>query len=157
MIAIADEQALYLLEFVNRLGLEREIEKLQEKTRSTLVSGRTGPMDSIEKELRQYFEGKVGSFQTPIEMTGSSFEKQVWSELLKIPSGTTCSYSDIAQAIKKPQSARAVGRANGANQLAIVIPCHRVIGANGDLTGYGGGLARKRWLITHEEKLRSFA
>lgn len=152
MLAIADERVLYLLEFVHRRGLEREIERLRKSKRSAIVPGRTAPIESIEKELKEYFNGKLWDFQTPIEMIGSSFQKEVWAELQKIPSGKTRSYLEIAQAIKNPGAVRAVGSANGANQLAIIIPCHRVINANGDLGGYGGGIERKKWLLNHEKR-----
>jgi AraC family transcriptional regulator of adaptative response/methylated-DNA-[protein]-cysteine methyltransferase len=84
-------------------------------------------------------------------MLGSDFQKNVWRELIKIPPGETKSYADIAKAIKQPSAFRAVARANGANQLAIIIPCHRVINSDGELGGYGGGLTRKAWLINHEK------
>jgi AraC family transcriptional regulator of adaptative response/methylated-DNA-[protein]-cysteine methyltransferase len=152
MIAIANEEVLYLLEFVDRRGLEREIEHLRRKTKSSIIPGSTQPLNSIENELKQYFDGKLKEFKTPLFLLGSPFQKQVWSELVKIPHGETCSYSDIAMAIKKPTAFRAVANANGANQFAIIIPCHRVINANGELGGYGGGLARKKWLINHEKR-----
>ena len=150
MIAISDEDVLYLLEFVDRRGLEREIEKLRLKTKLAIIPGHTQPIKLIEKELQLYFEGKLVEFKTPLFFLGSSFQKQVWEELKKIPYGETRSYADIAKAIGKPSAFRAVAQANGANQIAIVIPCHRVINTNGELGGYGGGLIRKQWLITHE-------
>jgi AraC family transcriptional regulator, regulatory protein of adaptative response / methylated-DNA-[protein]-cysteine methyltransferase len=152
MIAIANEEVLYLLEFVDRRGLEREIERLRRKTQSSIIPGSTQPLNSIENELKQYFDGKLKEFKTPLHLLGSPFQKQVWAELLKISHGETRSYSDIAMAIKKPTAFRAVANANGANQFAIIIPCHRVINANGELGGYGGGLARKKWLINHEKR-----
>lgn len=151
MLAIADEQALYLLEFVDRRGLEREIEQLRRKTKSTIIPGYTKPISSIENELKQYFEKKLMAFKTPTFFLGSLFQKQVWEELQNLPPGETRSYSDIAIAIRKPSAIRAVAQANGANQLAIIVPCHRVINANGELGGYGGGLVRKRWLLNHEK------
>jgi AraC family transcriptional regulator of adaptative response/methylated-DNA-[protein]-cysteine methyltransferase len=151
MIAIANEEALYLLEFVDRRGLEREVERLRQKTKSAIIPGHTQAINSIENELKQYFNGKLKEFKTPLFLLGSPFQKLVWEELEKIPSGETQSYSDIAAAIGKPSACRAVANANGANQLAIIIPCHRIINANGDLGGYGGGLARKKWLINHEK------
>lgn len=154
MIAIGDEKALYLLEFVDRRGLEREIEKLRKRTGSAIVPGKTDPMISIEKELQDYFKGRLTHFQTPIKMVGSTFQKEVWAELQKIPFGTTRSYSEISKSIKRPLAVRAAASANGANQLAIIIPCHRVINANGDLGGYGGGIVRKEWLLSHEKKFR---
>ena len=90
-------------------------------------------------------------FNTPIVMLGSDFQKSVWHELIKIPPGETRSYTDIAKRIKQPSACRAVARANGANQLAVIIPCHRVINSDGELGGYGGGLTRKAWLINHEK------
>jgi len=151
MIAVADEQVLYLLEFVDRRGLAAEMAKLQ--TKSTIISGKTDPIDSIENELHRYFDGLLTDFQTPVKTMGTLFQKEVWAELLKISVGKTCSYSDVALAIKKQSAFRAVARANSANQLVIIIPCHRVINKNGDLGGYSGGMARKRWLLAHEEKM----
>lgn len=152
MIAIADEEALYLLEFVDRRGLEREVERLRKKTGSAIIPGVTKPIRQIENELKLYFEGTLSQFKTPIHYLGSPFQKHVWDELKLIPPGQTRSYSDIANAVGKPSAFRAVAQANGANQLAIIIPCHRVINANGELGGYGGGLTRKRWLLNHEKR-----
>ncbi|MBP1993052.1 bifunctional transcriptional activator/DNA repair enzyme AdaA [Paenibacillus eucommiae] len=152
MIAIANEEALYLLEFVDRRGLEREIERLRQKTKSAIIPGITNPIRSIESELAQYFDGKLSEFKTPLMLFGSPFQKSVWEQLIKIPSGETRSYSDIALTVGNPNAFRAVAQANGANQLAIVIPCHRVINTNGGLGGYGGGLTRKNWLLNHEKQ-----
>ncbi|EKD71251.1 MAG: hypothetical protein ACD_46C00229G0002, partial [uncultured bacterium] len=151
MIAIASEVALYLLEFVDRRGLEREVERLRERTKSAIIPGKTPPISSIEKELVFYFDGKLKEFHTPLFFLGSPFQKQVWEELKKIPFGETRSYLDIAKTIKRPSSFRAVAQANGANQLSIVIPCHRVINTNGELGGYGGGITRKQWLLNLEK------
>lgn len=151
MIAIGDEHAIYLLEFVDRRGLEREVERLRQKAKSAIIPGVTEPIQSIEGELTQYFEGKLIEFTTPISLIGSPFQKSVWEQLMKIPPGETRSYSDIAVSLGKPTAFRAVAQANGANQLAIMIPCHRVINSNGDLGGYGGGLTRKEWLLHHEK------
>lgn len=152
MLAIADDEKLYLLEFVDRRGLEREIERLRKKTKSNIIPGHCQPINSIEKELQLYFDGKLKKFQTPLFLLGSAFQKQVWEELKKIPFGKTYSYSELAKIIAKPSAFRAVANANGANQFAIVIPCHRVINNNGELGGYGGGLKRKQWLINHEKE-----
>ncbi|MHB1685495.1 MAG: bifunctional transcriptional activator/DNA repair enzyme AdaA [Bacilli bacterium] len=152
MVAIADEEGLYLLEFVDRRGLEREIERLRMRTKSAIIPGVSPPISSIERELSEYFDGALKVFKTPIRRLGTPFEKRVWDELLKIPQGETRSYADVAKAIGQPTAFRAVARANGANQLAIVIPCHRVINANGESGGYGGGIARKQWLIEHEKQ-----
>lgn len=152
MIAIADEEALYLLEFVDRRGLEREVKRLRQKTKSAIIPGLTEPIRSIEYELSQYFEGELRKFKTPISLLGTPFQKRVWAELKKISHSQTRSYSDIAVEIGKPSAVRAVAQANGANQIAIVIPCHRIINNNGELGGYGGGLTRKKWLINHEKQ-----
>lgn len=152
MIAIGDENVLYLLEFIDRRGLEREVERLRKRTKSAIVPGITEPIQSITRELGKYFEGTLTSFSTPIFLIGSPFQRSVWEQLMNIPPGKTSSYLDIAKSLGKPTASRAVAQANGANQLAILIPCHRVINANGDLGGYGGGLTRKNWLLTHEKQ-----
>ena len=152
MLAVADEQALYLLEFVDRRGLEKEIWRLRQKTKSAIIPGRTEPINRIERELKEYFSGKLIKFTTPLFFIGSPFQKKIWEELKKIPSGETRSYAELAAAIGVPSAFRAVAQANGANQLAIVIPCHRVINKNGELGGYGGGVMRKKWLIKHEKR-----
>jgi methylated-DNA-[protein]-cysteine S-methyltransferase len=101
-------------------------------------------------QLQEYFAGKRRDFQLPLAPGGTEFQKSVWSQLLRVPFGTTASYRDIAAAIGNPRATRAVGAANGSNPIAIVVPCHRIIGSNGHLTGYGSGLWRKEWLLLHE-------
>lgn len=152
MLAIADEKLLYLLEFVERRGLEREIERLRVKKKAAVIPGKTPPITSIEKELKAYFEGTLQTFKTPLFLSGSPFQKQAWKALIRIPYGETRSYLHQAISIGKPSAYRAVANANGANQIAIVIPCHRIINNNGELGGYGGGIARKKWLIEHEKR-----
>jgi AraC family transcriptional regulator, regulatory protein of adaptative response / methylated-DNA-[protein]-cysteine methyltransferase len=119
MMAIGDEDALYLLEYVDRPGLERQIERLRARTKAGIVPGRTGPIARIETELAAYFGGRLTRFETPLTRLGSPFQHAVWD----------------------------------ANQLAIIVPCHRVISTDGGLGGYGGGVARKRWLLEHERRL----
>lgn len=150
MIAIADEAGLYLLEFVDRRGLELEVERLRIKTKAAIIPGVTDPMKSMTLELESYFEGKLKEFNTPLHLLGSPLQKLVWDELMRIPYGQTRSYMAQSKAIGKATAYRAVANANGANQLAIVIPCHRIINSNGELGGYGGGIRRKQWLIEHE-------
>ena len=152
MLAIADDESLYLLEFVDRRGLEREIERLRIRTHSAIIPGCTDPILSIGKELNSYFEGTLKEFKTPLYLLGSPFQKRAWNALIHIPYGETQSYLDQARAIENPSAYRAVANANGANQIAIVIPCHRIINSDGGLGGYGGGIARKKWLIEHEQK-----
>lgn len=152
ILAVANDEALYLLEFVDRRGLEREIERMRNKMNATIIPGATSPINSIEKELKEYFTGHLKKFNTPIQMIGSPFQKIAWHALTQIPYGETRSYAEQAQVIGKPTAYRAVANANGANQLAIIVPCHRIINSNGNLGGYGGGIARKQWLIEHEKK-----
>jgi AraC family transcriptional regulator of adaptative response/methylated-DNA-[protein]-cysteine methyltransferase len=151
MLVIADDEVVYLLEFFDQRGLEKEIERFK-KIKLPIIPGKTNPAKQIEVELEGYFSGKIQEFKTAILLMGSPFQKKVWEELQKIPRGETRSYAEIATAIGKPSAFRAVALANGANQFAIVIPCHRVINSNGDLGGYGGGIKRKEWLLKHERK-----
>jgi AraC family transcriptional regulator of adaptative response/methylated-DNA-[protein]-cysteine methyltransferase len=153
MIAIADDHALHVLEFLERKALATEVNKLKKATGSAIVFGRTLPLDRIKAELVAYFAGKSSIFETRLAPLGTPFERQVWDVLVEIPAGSTSSYSHLAAGMGKPTAVRAVGRANGANPIAIVIPCHRVVGAGGDLTGYGGGLWRKSWLLEHERRM----
>ena len=102
------------------------------------------------RQLAEYFDGTREDFELPLELTGTEFQRQVWVELTAIPFGQTVSYGDLARAIGKPTAVRAVGAANGDNPVSIIVPCHRVIGSDGGLTGYGGGLERKEWLLRHE-------
>lgn len=152
MLAISDDDTLYLLEFVDRSGLEREVESLKSRTKAVIIPGNSSPLKQIESELQRYFNGSLKEFKTPLHLLGSPFQKLVWEELMRIPYGQTRSYSDQAKAIGKQKAYRAVANANGANKLAIIIPCHRIINSNGDLGGYGGGVSRKKWLIDFEKQ-----
>jgi methylated-DNA-[protein]-cysteine S-methyltransferase len=118
---------------------------------------KTSPVPSCLKDavqqIDEYFQGKRKKFSLNLILKGTEFQKKVWRELLKIPSGRTASYKDIAVAIGREKAVRAVGNANRLNKISIIIPCHRVIGSNGTLVGYGGGLWRKKWLLEHEQKL----
>lgn len=102
------------------------------------------------KQLREYFDGKRTTFELPFDLEGTPFQQRVWNELLKVPFGKTRSYMDISRALGDVKAIRAVGTANGANKMAIIIPCHRIIGSDGSLTGYAGGLHRKKWLLDFE-------
>lgn len=150
MIGIADATHLHLLEFADRKALPAELKRLLKGTNSSLGIGSTGPLDQAKRELRSYFSAESATFDTPLALHGTPFTKDVWRALQRIPAGQTRSYSDLARSLGNPAAARAVARANGANQIAILIPCHRVVGADGALTGYGGGLWRKRKLIDLE-------
>jgi len=109
-------------------------------------------LDLCEKELTAYFDGKLQGFTVPVRLKGTDFRKQVWDALKTIPYGKTVSYKDIALQIDNPKAVRAVGGANHNNPVSIIIPCHRVVGANGSLTGYGGGMDAKKWLLELEAK-----
>lgn len=152
MLAICDEEVLHLLEFVDYKNLRREVEKLCEKQKANMVLGENIVTNSIKEELQAYFAGKLQKFTIPIEILGTDFQKTVWRGLQKIEYGKTCSYAYLASSINRKASIRAAANANGANQLAVIIPCHRVIAANGNLAGYAGGVERKKWLLQHEKK-----
>jgi O-6-methylguanine DNA methyltransferase len=152
MLAISDEEALYLLEFADRHSLERQVDMLKTKTKAIITAGQSEPIKLIKSELQRYFDGSLKEFTTPLQLLGSTFQEIVWEELMCIPYGQTRSYSDQAKAIRKQKAYRAVANANGANKLAIIIPCHRIINSNGDLGGYGGGVNRKKWLIDFEKQ-----
>lgn len=106
--------------------------------------------DEAKRQVVEYFAGERQEFDLSIELTGTDFQQRVWSKLDAIPFGQTVSYGDVARSIGKPTASRAVGAANGRNPISIILPCHRVIGNDGNLTGYGGGLWRKEWLLKHE-------
>lgn len=155
LIAVTDRTQLHLLEFLDRRALPTEFRKLQGFAKGNIGFGRTEITDQIQDELRLFFDGSSGVFETKLALHGSTFTRDVWRELLKIPAGGTRSYSELARELGRPEAVRAVARANGANQIAIVVPCHRVLGADGSLTGYGGGLWRKQRLIELERSYSS--
>lgn len=122
----------------------------EERCEIPWVAGKNSFLVQAERELREYFDGGRKDFEVALDAVGTDFQKAVWGELSRIPFGEVVSYLNIAQGIENPKAVRAVGLANGANPISIIVPCHRVIGANGKLTGYGGGLERKRKLLMHE-------
>ncbi len=150
MLAISDNEKLLLLEFEGRKGLEKEVAKL--RIDHLIIPGMTSPLKSIKDELQAYFEGKLKQFKTPIQWVGTDFQKRVWEALLQVPFGETRSYREQAEMLGQPTAYRAVANANGLNQLAIIVPCHRIINTNGNLGGYGGGIAWKKWLLNHEKE-----
>jgi AraC family transcriptional regulator of adaptative response/methylated-DNA-[protein]-cysteine methyltransferase len=152
MIAGATESALYVLEFADRRMLEAQIDRLRARLRCVLVPGSNEILEQIGAELQDYFDGHLREFRTPLASPGTVFQQAVWRELRLILYGETRSYADVARAIGRPTAVRAVARANGDNRLAILVPCHRVIGSNGRLTGYGGGLWRKKRLLELESR-----
>ena len=150
MVCVSDRDRLHLLEFVERRGLPTEMRRLSKAAHGRIGLGRTTMTDRVETQLDAYFTKKNPSFDLALAQHGTPFQRQVWAELMRIPMGATLSYSDLARRMGRPEATRAIARANGANQIAVVIPCHRVLGADGALTGYGGGLWRKEALLRHE-------
>ena len=152
MVAVADDVGLRLLEFADRRALERELGILRTRLKTNIVPGDHPHLDAIRRELAEYFAGSAFEFHVPLAPVGSPFQLRTWDTLRSIPVAETRSYSWMADALKIPGARRAVGRANGTNMLCIIIPCHRVIRADGSLCGYGGGVWRKKWLLEHERK-----
>ncbi|MDQ5979399.1 MAG: AraC family transcriptional regulator [Verrucomicrobiota bacterium] len=152
MLALADDGGLRLLEFVDRRGLERELVGLRRRLECAIVPGNHALLDRTAAELTEYFAGTRMKFSMPLVPVGSDFQLRVWTELQRIAPGRTCSYAEMAARLGIPKGPRAIGRANGSNMLAIVIPCHRVINADGSLCGYAGGLWRKQRLLEHERR-----
>jgi AraC family transcriptional regulator of adaptative response/methylated-DNA-[protein]-cysteine methyltransferase len=154
MLAVADDEGLRLLDFVDRKGLERAIGSLRKRTDGVITPGDNAHLRAIARELGEYFEGARTKFTVPVRPGGSPFDRSVWSNLLKIPWGRTWSYAELAKKTGDPKAVRAVAQANGRNYIAIVIPCHRVIRSDGSLSGYGGGVWRKKRLIELEQGTR---
>lgn len=150
MVAVCDAHGLHLLEFMDRKALPGELQRLAATSPDGLGCRRLPLHDRVEEELAAYFKGTSERFGIPLVLHGGPFAREVWRALQDIPRGETRSYGEIAKAIGRPTASRAVARANGQNQIALIIPCHRVIGTDGSLTGYGGGLHRKRALLDLE-------
>lgn len=155
MLIGATDDALCLLEFTDRRMLETQLKRIRRRLDCTFIPGPNQVSEQLEAELKQYFSGTLREFRTPLLLSGTDFQKRVWGALQRIPYAETRSYAEQARMIDSRKAVRAVGRANGANRIAIVIPCHRVVGADGKLTGYGGGLWRKRYLLEHEREFRA--
>ncbi|MTI33421.1 bifunctional transcriptional activator/DNA repair enzyme AdaA [Xanthovirga aplysinae] len=152
MFVCATEKGICLLEFVDRRMLETEFKDLQKLLNAKIISGENEHIKQAKKELAEYFSGKRAQFSVKLETPGTAFQNSVWNCLKEIKYGTTTSYQEQADILNNPKAVRAVASANGLNRISIIIPCHRVIGKNGNLTGYGGGIERKRWLINHERE-----
>ncbi|MCB9247431.1 MAG: bifunctional transcriptional activator/DNA repair protein Ada [Ignavibacteriales bacterium] len=150
MFACAVEEGICLLEFSDRKMLESQFKSLAKRLNGTIIQGANKHFNLLKKQLAEYFDGKLKRFTVPLFSPGTEFQESVWKELQNIPYGKTRSYQEQANTLQKPKSVRAVANANGMNKISIIIPCHRVIGSDGNLTGYGGGLWRKRWLLELE-------
>jgi AraC family transcriptional regulator, regulatory protein of adaptative response / methylated-DNA-[protein]-cysteine methyltransferase len=154
VVAGATDEGACLLEFVDRPGLDGQLESVRRRLDGVLVPGVHPQLRRLERQLREYFAGARQAFDVPVVAPGSAFEMQVWEALQRIPYGRTQSYEHVARDLGRPGAARAVGRANGLNRVAILVPCHRVVGAGGTLVGYAGGVWRKR-LLLHLERTRA--
>lgn len=152
MLVCATHQGICLLEFTDRKMLETELKAVAKLFNASIIQGKNKYFDLLEAELKAYFEGNRKAFSVPLDVRGSDFQKKVWTELQSIPYGQTRSYKEQASAMGSPESVRAVANANGMNRISILVPCHRVIGSDGQLTGYGGGLWRKKFLLELESK-----
>jgi AraC family transcriptional regulator of adaptative response/methylated-DNA-[protein]-cysteine methyltransferase len=152
MVAGATEAGICLLEFTDRGMLESQLDSVKGLFDMALVPGTNGHLEKLQEELTSYFAGTLRQFTVPLVVAGTDFQERVWGELRRIPYGQTRSYEEIAAAVGAPKAVRAVGRTNGLNRIAIVIPCHRVVSKNGELCGYGGGLWRKKFMLDLEHR-----
>ena len=162
MTALARDAGVVLLDFADRRGLADDVSRLRRDCGAAgrdavVVPGEHPHLQLLARELRSYFHGTLRQFTTPLDIRGTPFQRRAWEYLRTIPYGRTRTYGEQAAAIGRPGAARAVGRANGSNLLCILVPCHRVVGASGDLTGYAGGTARKCWLLRHEASVSRHA
>ncbi len=150
MLAGATSEGICLLEFTDRIRLEKEFSDLRKLLNAVMLPGRNQHLDQLENELSAYFEGKRKTFSVSLHTPGNEFSQTVWKMLQKIPYGKTCSYKEQAELMNNPKAIRAIAATNGRNRLAIIIPCHRVIGSNGSMTGYAAGIDKKKWLLKFE-------
>jgi AraC family transcriptional regulator, regulatory protein of adaptative response / methylated-DNA-[protein]-cysteine methyltransferase len=150
MVAGASDEGLCLLEFADRPMLETQIRRLQKRLDAAIAPGENQHVAQVAVELKDYFAGRLREFRVPLCLPGTDFQREVWSALSLIPYGQTVTYQELARRVGRANAPRAAARANGDNRMSIIVPCHRVVGADGSLTGYGGGLWRKRLLLDHE-------
>ena len=153
MIACATLDGICMLEFSDRKALPTELKQISTFFNATIIQGENPHFNILEKELEEYFKGELKEFKVPLAPVGTDFQKQVWEVLRVIPYGTTRSYQEQALILGNPKAVRAVANANGLNKISIIIPCHRVIGSDGKLTGYGGGIWRKQKLLELEKAI----
>jgi len=152
MLAGATDKGLYLLEFVDKDSPEAQLAAIEKIFRARITQGNSPHLEAAFKQLEEYFSGRRKVFDLSLDMRGTPFQQDAWRALLAIPYGCTCSYQEQARSMGRPSAVRAVANANGANPVSIIVPCHRVIGSNGTLTGYGGGLWRKEFLLDLEKR-----
>jgi O-6-methylguanine DNA methyltransferase len=152
MRAVASDEGICLFDFQYRKRIDNIVHRVQAGLEATFQEGEHPNFAILEKQINEYFEGTRRIFDLPLNLIGTDFQKSVWNGLTKIPYGTTRSYKKQSVFLGNEKAVRAVARANGENGIAIIVPCHRVIGETGHLIGYGGGLAKKKWLLDHERK-----
>lgn len=152
MITAATEKGICMFEFTDYKLLELELRQLSDSFNAPLVQGDNPHFNTLREQIGQYFRGERRNFDIPLDLAGTEFQKQVWLSLLQIPYGSTTTYAKQAERLGKRSAVRAVANANGKNKISIILPCHRVIGTNGSLTGYGGGIWRKEKLLELERK-----
>ena len=152
MFVCATDHGICLLEFVDRRMLETEFKDLQHLLKAQIIAGENKHIKRVKLELNEYFSGTRTEFTVPLHTPGTEFQNIVWKALQSVPYGETSTYQQQAEMIDKPKAVRAVAKANSFNRISIIAPCHRIIGKDGKLTGYGGGLTRKQWLLDHESK-----
>lgn len=153
MFACAVDEGICLLEFTDRKNMDRQFASLSKFLNAEIVQGENKHFQQLERELQEYFEGRRKSFDVPLYITGTEFQEKVWQLLREIPIGETRTYKQQSEVLGNPKAIRAVGTANGINKIAILVPCHRVIGSNGDLVGYAGGIWRKQKLLELEKAI----
>lgn len=153
MIACAVEEGICLLEFTDRKTIEKQFKSLSKALNAKIVEKEHPHFQQLEEELKEYFEGNRSRFDTPLFTTGTEFQEKVWKLLREIPMGKIRTYKQQSELLGNPKAIRAVGTANGINKIAILIPCHRVIGSNGELVGYAGGIWRKQKLLELEKAI----
>lgn len=152
MMAVASEEGICLFDFTDRRMLETELKQIQKHFKSNILPGKSKYFDLLKMQVDEYFKGERKKFDVPLVTPGTKFQNEVWKILQTIPYGQTRSYKAQAVILGNVKAVRAVANANGDNRISILIPCHRVIGEDGKLVGYGGGLWRKQWLLNHERK-----
>lgn len=153
MIACAVDQGICLLEFIDRKNMDKQLKSLSKALKADVIEKDHPHFEQLEEELKEYFAGKRSHFEVPLFTTGTAFQEKVWQLLREIPMGKIRTYKQQSELLGNPRAIRAVGTANGINKIAILIPCHRVIGSNGELVGYAGGIWRKQKLLELEKAI----
>jgi AraC family transcriptional regulator of adaptative response/methylated-DNA-[protein]-cysteine methyltransferase len=152
MMGAATDEGVCLFDFEYRRSMSTIQKRIQDGLQMEFEEGEHSHLDALEKQMKEYFIGERKEFDVPLQMVGTDFQKKVWNGLMQIPYGETRSYKNQSVFLGDVKAIRAVATANGQNGIAIIVPCHRVIGDNGSLVGYGGGLPKKKWLLEHEAK-----